>query len=255
MNPDYTTVLQLTDLHLFADPDGRFKGVNTRETFEQVLSHVERHYRRPDLILITGDLAHDGEEETYRLIAERLARFDAPAYCVFGNHDHPENARGVYPLPPVRTEAQVMAGPWLVVLLDSNHNPNPDGYEGEVGERELRRVGELASEHPDKWLLVAMHHNLPNHEDRGVAHEVRNHREVMAYFEGLPNLRAVLSGHVHQEFAIVQNGICYFSTPSTGYQSLSKAGQVTKEVPGYRWLRLYGNGRIETDVRRINALV
>jgi Icc protein len=254
MNPSCTTVLQLTDLHLFAGPEGRFKGVDTRETFGQVLSHVRNHYSRPDLILLTGDLAHDGREDTYRLIAERLAPFDAPAYCVFGNHDRPDQARRVYPLPPVRTEGHTIAGSWLLVLLDSNHDPEPGAYEGEVGPDELRRLAELAADHPDRHLLIAMHHNLPEHDDRGVAHEIRNHREVMAHFEGLPNLRVVLSGHVHQEFAIVQNGVGYFSTPSTGYQSLSKAGRVTGEAPGYRWLKLYANGRVETDVRRINTV-
>jgi Icc protein len=253
MSRDYTTVLQLTDLHLFAIPHGLFNNTNTRDSFIQVLNHVQQHYGNPDVIVITGDLAHDGEPETYQFIADALKVFSVPVYCVLGNHDHPDNAYSVYPLEPISTDEHCLLSHWQIILLDSNHQPMPDSYEGEVSETELQRIAELATKHSDKWTLIAMHHNLPDHHDRGVAVEVRNHQQVMQHFEQLPNIKLVLSGHVHQEFVIVQNGICYLSTPATGYQSTSKSGQVTGEAPGYRWLKLYANGRFETDVRRVTV--
>jgi Icc protein len=255
MKCDYTTVLQLTDLHLFAEACGLFNNINTRDSFTKVLSHVQQHYGSPDVIIITGDLAHDGEPETYQFIANALKTFAAPVYCVLGNHDHRENAYQVYPLEPINADEHCLLSHWQIILLDSNHQPMPDSYQGEVSDTELQRVAELTTKHSDKWTLIAMHHNLPNHDDRGVTVEVRNHQQVMQHFEQLPNIKLVVSGHVHQEFVIVQNGICYLSTPSTGYQSKSKLGQVTGEAAGYRWLRLYHNGRFETDVRRINMWV
>ncbi|MGH8497385.1 MAG: metallophosphoesterase family protein [Methylococcales bacterium] len=167
---------------------------------------------------------------------------------------HRENAHQVYPLAPIQTEPHLIIGNWQIILLDSNYNPESNCYEGEVSLSELQRVTQLVAQHPDKSTMIAMHHNLPNHEDRGIAHEIRNHQQVMAHFEQLSTIKLVLSGHVHQEFVIVQQGICYFSTPATGYQSLSKSKQVTGEAHGYRWLKLYHNGRFETDVRRITTL-
>jgi Icc protein len=54
---DYATVLQLTDLHLFAEPHRRFNDINTRDSFLQVVMHVRQHDPNPDVIRVTGDLA------------------------------------------------------------------------------------------------------------------------------------------------------------------------------------------------------
>jgi Icc protein len=251
MNCDFITVLQLTDLHLFAQAQGLFNDINTRDSFIDVLSHVQQHYGNPDVIIITGDLAHDGEPETYQFIADALKIFATPVYCVLGNHDHRENAHQVYSLESISINEHCLFEHWQIILLDSNHQPMPNRYDGEVSDIELQRVAELATLHSDKSILIAMHHNLLEHHDRGVPLQVRNYQQVMQYFEQLPNIKLVLSGHVHQEFVIVQNGICYLSTPATGYQSKSKSGQVTGEAAGYRWLKLYANGRFETDIRRV----
>jgi Icc protein len=248
---DDITVLQLTDLHLFAEPDGLFNNTNTRDSFRSVLNHVQQHYEKPDLIVLTGDLAHDGKPETYQFISDALRVFSTPVYCVLGNHDNRDSANSVYPRNPITMDLHCVLKHWQIIMLDSNYQPNPESYEGEISEFDLQRMTELATRHSDKSILIATHHNLPEHADRGVAVEVRNHQRVMQHLEQLPNLKAVISGHVHQEFLIVQRGVCYLSTPSTGYQSTSKSGQVTGEAPGYRWLKLYADGRFETDVRRV----
>lgn len=253
MKRDYVTVLQLTDLHLFAEAHGLFNEVNTRAGFHAVLNHVQQHYESPDLILMTGDMAHDGEAETYQVIAEALQALSAPVFFVLGNHDNAENAELVYPLAPVQTDKHCVLEHWHIILLDSNHELEPAYYEGAVSEAELARIRALTEQHADKFLLIAMHHNLLAHDDRGIPLQIRNHQQVTAQFEQLANLKAVLSGHVHQEFTIVRNGVCYLSTPSTGYQSKSKSGQITGESAGYRWLKLYDNGVFETDVRRVTT--
>ena len=104
MKQAFTTVLQLTDLHLFAEAKGLFNGINTRDSFASVLNHVQLHYARPDVIVITGDLAHDGMLATYQFIANSLKPFNAPVYCVLGNHDNYENAHQIYSLMPITTD-------------------------------------------------------------------------------------------------------------------------------------------------------
>ncbi len=253
MKRDFTTILQLTDLHLFANSDALFNHVNTRDTYNQVLSHIQQHYENPDIIIITGDLAHDGNLETYQFIADSLKVFSSRVYYVLGNHDNRENANQAYPLPFLSTETHCLLDNWQIILVDSNHCPKENNYEGEISPAELERIEKLVVNYPHKWTVIAMHHNVPDHQDRGINIELRNHEQVMQHFERFNTIKLVLSGHVHQDFTINQNGICYFSTPSTGYQSLSKSGQITTEAPGYRWLKLYHNGRFETDVRRINV--
>ena len=248
---EHATVLQLTDLHLFAEPDGRFNHVDTRESFSAVVRHVQQHYPCPDVILLTGDLAHDGKPATYQYIADALSVFHAPVYCVLGNHDNPDAARLVYPQPSISMDEQCVLGHWQILLLAADQAPAPGSDHVAISESALQRVSARIREHPEKWALIATHYNLPEHQDRGVAVEVRNHQQVMQQLEQLPSIRLVISGHVHQEFLVVQQGICYLSTPATGYQSTSKSGHVTGEAPGYRWINLYPDGRFDSDVRRV----
>jgi Icc protein len=254
MQRHYTTLLQLTDLHLFAEPCGLFNGINSRDSFLAILRHVKEHYRKPDVIMLTGDLAHDGKPQTYQYISEALEELSAPVYFVLGNHDNPCNAHQVYPRSPVHTDQHLLLDHWQIIMLDSNHNSRRDSYEGEVSESELRRLAELSQRHSGRPTLIALHHNLPTHDDRGVVVEVRNYQQVMQHIEKFPNIKAVISGHIHQEFLIVKQGICYLSTPSTSYQSTSKSGRFTGENAGYRWFRLYDDGSFETDVRRLGTI-
>ena len=43
-------VLQLTDLHLFADPAQQLKDFNTEKSFSQVLATVAADEKNPDLV-------------------------------------------------------------------------------------------------------------------------------------------------------------------------------------------------------------
>ena len=68
-----------------------------------------------------------------------------------------------------------------------------------------------------------------------------------------PNLRAVLWGHVHQEYHRNIDQVEWMSTPSTCVQFLPGSIEfaVDNAAPGYRRLQLHRNGRIETQVERI----
>jgi Icc protein len=69
-------ILQLTDLHLMADPNAALKGVRTRDSLNDVLRFVRELCQANewdfDYILITGDLAHDEQLATYETLRELL---------------------------------------------------------------------------------------------------------------------------------------------------------------------------------------
>ena len=69
MSPTTTRILQITDLHLFADPDGRLKGIPTRELLLSVLAHVRESGEQLDHVIVTGDHTHDELPETYRALS------------------------------------------------------------------------------------------------------------------------------------------------------------------------------------------
>ncbi|HKJ87502.1 MAG TPA: phosphodiesterase, partial [Gammaproteobacteria bacterium] len=65
-------------------------------------------------------------------------------------------------------------------------------------------------------------------------------------------VRAVVFGHVHQQFETTRKGVRYLAAPSTCLQFLPGAAVSTYEErpPGFRWLRLGADGSLETGVER-----
>ena len=85
---------------------------------------------------------------------------------------------------------------------------------------------------------------------------VDNAEAFLAIIEKYPQIRGVVWGHVHQQFDGMYKDIKLMSSPSTCIQFLpnSKNFAVDDATPGYRWLDLHPDGRIETGVERISTL-
>jgi Icc protein len=66
-------------------------------------------------------------------------------------------------------------------------------------------------------------------------------------------VKAVLCGHVHQEFSTIKNNIHYLATPSTCFQVMPKQMKFLRDslTAGYRWLQLQDDGTIQTNIVRI----
>jgi Icc protein len=68
-----------------------------------------------------------------------------------------------------------------------------------------------------------------------------------------PQIRAVIWGHVHQEFADRRGAVELLATPSTCVQfrpGIAKP-EVDDRTPGYRWFDLGPDGTLETGVERV----
>jgi len=66
-------VLQFTDSHLLADPDGRFLGLRPAQTLDAVIRLALAQRGSPDLVLYTGDLTQDSSPEAYSRVRTRSA--------------------------------------------------------------------------------------------------------------------------------------------------------------------------------------
>ena len=71
-----------------------------------------------------------------------------------------------------------------------------------------------------------------------------------------PRVRAIIWGHVHQEFDSVRNGVRMLAVPSTCVQFKPKSEDfaIDDANPGYRWLDLYPDGHIDTAVSRVQGI-
>ena len=69
-------------------------------------------------------------------------------------------------------------------------------------------------------------------------------------------VRAVINGHIHQQFETDWGGIKVYSAPSTCFQFKPKAEEFTMgdEPPAYRWIDLHNDGRVDTGVKFLPSI-
>lgn len=247
-------IIQISDLHLMADPAGALLGVTTQDSCQAVIDLIKQE-EKPDFILLSGDLSQDGSKEAYRRLAEMLGSFQVPVYCIPGNHDDINNMRAVYPLTPIVLDKQIMAGDWQIILLNSQKAGAVEGY---LAASELDFMEHCLQSYPTLHAMVVFHHHP---YPVGAAWldnlGVKNADEFWQRVSSYPMVKAVLCGHVHQESMRVMHGIPAYSPPSTCIQFKRHQDHFGLEhlPPGYRWVQLHADGRIETAVKRVNAYV
>jgi len=241
-------LLHITDTHLHAAAESRMRGVCTAASFSAVVEHAMDCADRPDAILATGDLVQDETRAGYERLQDTLSSTGLPVYCVPGNHDAPDIMSEVLNRAPFQVGGEVHTGNWCLLLLDS-HSAGDDG--GKLDDGELTRLGDtLAAADASHYLVCLHHHPLPMGSRwlDGVA--LRNSDEFFDLLDDSSRVRGVLWGHVHQASDRQRHGVRLMSTPSTCLQFLpnSDSFAVDSRPPGYRWLDLMANGRIDTEV-------
>ncbi|MFV0930827.1 3',5'-cyclic-AMP phosphodiesterase [Pseudomonas jessenii] len=249
---DPALLVQLSDSHLFAEADRALLGMNTRDSLQKVIELVRAQQPRIDLILATGDLSQDGTLESYQQFRDMTRQLDAPARWIPGNHDEPQ-IMAEAAVQSALLEPVVDIGNWRVTLLDSAVPGSVPGY---LQDEQLQLLARSLSEAPERHHLVCFHHHPVS---IGCAWmEPIGLRNPEAFFEVLdrfPQVRAVLWGHVHQEIDQIRNGVRLIASPSTciQFEPGSKDFKVGEQAPGYRWLRLLPDGRLETGVERVTG--
>ncbi len=244
-------LLQFTDTHLLADRQGRLLGLNTHESLKCVLDLSRKNHRQPDLVLVTGDLVHDGSDSGYAHLQEYFQAFDAPVLLLAGNHDEGRQLREATTGGPARLAKQIERGGWQIVLLDSSI-AGSDG--GRLADSELALLDRLLSESPALPALVCLHHQPVPMGSRWLDTMVlENAGEFFAILDRHPRVCGVLWGHVHQEYDDTRNGVRMLATPSTCFQFKPHSAEFALDAmpPGYRWLDLYPDGRIDSGVCRL----
>ena len=251
--PEGLRILQLTDCHILADDEGLLRGVNTRRSFEAVMAAALEECDRPDLLLATGDLSEDGSPEAYRYLAERFGAAGIPTFWLPGNHDDSAAMRAHLHGGPIRDSRQVLAGGWLVLLLDSTIESE---VQGRVSPSQLDFMDGALELHAGSHALVCLHHQAVDTGSEWIdAKGLENDGEFRQRLSRHGNVRAVLWGHVHQEARHSSGGIEWMSTPSSCVQFKpgSREFALGDEAPGYRYLVLGPDGAIDTRVGRVSS--
>lgn len=242
-------ILQLTDPHLMADPDGTLLGMNTRESLDAVIALADREPYAPDLVIASGDIAQDGSETAYRVFQEKMNGYACPVVWFPGNHDDAEVMHEVI----AGTEAEqrrLLVGGWQLIFLNS---AVPGKVYGQLAEEELAFLRQCLGEHPELPALIAFHHHPVDVNCTWMSQiGLSNSDALMAAIKDHPQVRALLWGHIHQTWDGELNGMRLMATPSTCIQFAPGSSEfsIDGQAPGYRWIDLYADGTLDTHVRR-----
>ena len=196
-------LLQLTDLHVRPRGKPAMRVCETNMLTERALLAVRNFRPRPDALVITGDLAHNGQVSEYRNLADMLARLiDLPTYVIPGNHDDRDNFRQVLGhLPGIAGHPDfihyaVEDLPVRLVMLDTLI---PGRTEGELCPHRLEWLDAALALQPDKPTIIAMHHPSFHcgirHMDRIILRDPAAFAAVVAKH---PQVQRIICGHHHR---------------------------------------------------------
>jgi len=248
LNTSVLRILHITDTHLHAQADAHMRGVNTFDTFTQVLGHAMANSAPPAAILATGDLVQDETRAGYERFRDSLAPLGIPTFCLPGNHDAPSLMAEVLNEQPFQVCGNVDLGEWRLLMLDTQRRGEDGGW---LNRQQMQRLEEDLAAPEGKHLLICMHHHPVPMGSRwldGVA--LHNPDDFLEVMDNCSRVRGIVWGHVHQASDRRRDGIRLLSTPSTCSQFLPNSDDfaIDRRGPGYRWLDLRSNGAIETEV-------
>jgi Icc protein len=233
-------VLQLSDTHFTASPEGEVNDLDPAARLERVLAAWDTYGLRADLVLLTGDNADDGSLAACRRLAATVEKLDVPVFAIAGNHDAADSVTVAF-----GAAQEIEVGAWRVIGVGSEV---PGRTEGEVDVAEtLGRVDRLDS----RPTVVAVHHP-PVGTSTHPWFQLGGAGELLAGLAARPHVRAVVSGHLHEAFEFSgPAGLSLLGSPSTLY-ALQHTGDLWEKAPegitGGRLIRLFDDGSLSSEL-------
>ncbi len=245
-------IIQISDLHLFADPKQKLLGLNTADSLRAVVDLVKQTPKPIHLILLTGDLSQDNSPASYQHIIDQFKDFACPIYWTSGNHDAPDIIPTVFNRSVnFKEDKAIICGDWQFILLNSHYSKHVEGL---LGRTELSRLDRYLTQNPDHHTMVFLHHPPVEINCEWLDPlMLKNANDLFDVVDQYTNVRGIFCGHIHQEFETQRQGVPIMSVPSTCIQFLpeSECFAIDEKAPGYRWFDLLPNGSFKTGVERV----
>ena len=248
-------LVQLSDIHLTTSGIGPH-GARTRDNLLAALREVAAAGLRPDVFLLTGDLADAGEGPCYDDLAAILADAarapgapEAGVVYLPGNHDdRDEFRRRLASGDGALSGPSAPGGPvnqthWRdglrIIALDSTI-PGEDG--GALDDQTLRYLrSELATEAPDGTIVALHHPPILSPVEPMARMALRDPGRLRDAIAG-SDVRLVLCGHSHHEAFGMLGATPVWVSPAIAYRLDVTSTGAFRGVPGtaFSGIRLDG---------------
>jgi 3',5'-cyclic AMP phosphodiesterase CpdA len=209
-------IAQITDVHLGFD-QGNPDEYN-RQRLDRTLHALTEMQPRPDMLLITGDLAEEGDDsDSYARLKEAISPLPFPVHMAMGNHDSRAPFLEAFPETPHADgfiQYAIDGAPLRILVLDTLEEGRHGG-----GFCETRAAWLCArlEEAPERPTLIVLHHppietGLSWMTEDPDAPWVRRLRGVV---EAHSNIVAMIGGHLHRPVITGWAGTTLVVCPST----------------------------------------
>lgn len=249
-------ILQLSDFHLRGDGRLSFQVADTLQCLADLTRHLKKLDPRPDALVLTGDLADNGDARAYEMLKEALAPLCPRIYALPGNHDRRDRMRGILgewcrsDLPGYLCQA-VEDLPVRLLLADSMA---PGSHSGHFPDEQAEWLEAALQAKPGAPALVFMHHP-PFKSGMGAMDEpFENVERLEAVLEAAP-WATLACGHMHRPITTRYAGLVAMTAPAVAMQlelDLSPEGGDTfrMECSGYL-LHHFSGGQLNSHVCQI----
>ena len=252
-------IAQISDLHIKPPGELAYGRVDTAAALKRAVATLNRFAPRPDLVVITGDLADTPLAEEYEHVKTLLVPLQIPYAAIPGNHDrralmrdtlsHLGHAPGEGALNATRA-----VGELDILLIDSTV---PGAHHGELDAATLRWLDDTLAASATRPALLFMHHP-PFVTGIGYMDRIRlrNADALALLLQRHPRARLVAAGHVHRaaqaSFAGVSATICPAGEQACALDLSARWGEVfMREPPAFHlhaWFPGEGFGTLVTHL-------
>lgn len=241
-------VAQISDCHLFSDPNALHYGANVYQHLSRVLTHL-KNITEPDVIIFTGDLTQDHTDKSYENFVKLFIKknITVPVYYLAGNHDEFSQLDSHLCEYPFQTSKVIENEAWQILLVQSK-SETPSGF---VTEHEINKLTDNI-ESTKKQLLMMHHHPI----DVGYfidKHGLINKESFWSVLDANASIQAIACGHIHQSLSlpISQTGysIPLYTCPATSIQfdPTKQTSACNGQGAGYRIFELFDDGKLTTQ--------
>ncbi|MDK3017338.1 phosphodiesterase [Pseudodonghicola flavimaris] len=225
----------MSDLHLV--PEGEISNtLDTAQRLRQAVDSVITRHADADMVILAGDLADLGEADAYARLPDLIAPLPMPTHLMLGNHDDRPTFLEVfgdaYADENGFVQKVIDAKGHRIILLDSTE---PGLVAGRLCDTRLAWLQARLDEAKDMPVIVVLHHHAARLQMPVDRIRLEEPEKLLAVLKTHPNVRHVMSGHVHITTTGSWQGIP-FTTIAGGHYSaklhLPSAPDYVKLVDG-----------------------
>jgi 3',5'-cyclic AMP phosphodiesterase CpdA len=199
--PPTHTIAHVSDTHFLGGRRPLYGAVDTDGHLARALEQLERSGRRPEAIVITGDLADLGEPDAYQRLKAQVEpvaeRMGSRIVWVMGNHDEREPYSSILFDEEPSTAPQDRIYDFEGLRLISLDSTVPGYHHGEITDAQLDWLQGVLAFPAVHGTILALHHPpLPSPVEVMAILELQEQSRLAEVLEG-SDVRAILAGHLH----------------------------------------------------------